>query len=29
MGHRLGDVVKFRTESDKEVTVEILGIFVR
>ena len=29
MGHRIGDVVKFRTESDKEVTVEILGIFVR
>ena len=28
MGHRPGDVVKFRTESDREVTVEILAVSV-
>ena len=28
MGHRPGDVVKFRTESDREVVVEILAVYV-
>lgn len=28
IGHRPGDVVKFRTESDREVTVEILEVYV-
>ena len=28
MGHRPGDTVKFRTESDREVTVEILEVYV-
>ena len=28
VGHRPGDVVVFRTESDKEVTVEILAVYV-
>ena len=28
MGHRPGDVVKFRTESDREVTVEVLAVYV-